>query len=159
MTTQPRLPDGKTINFIPRPTTLVRDIAEAVASYLGLSEGEICLVYGGEKLDDYKTIEDYNCEDGDPLDAHLVRRGGKPVIYLFPPSGESVPAQVSLKLSSAWSFSSIYPVAPVKALTSHNGVGGRGGEEIAWSVLAQDDGTLHDHSTSCDVSYLFWEAE
>lgn len=104
MTTQPRLPDGKTINFIPRPTTLVRDIAEAVASYLGLSKGGIRLVYGGEKMDDYETIEDYDCEDGDPLDAHLVLRGGKPVIYLFPPSGESVPAKVSLKLSSAWSY-------------------------------------------------------
>lgn len=147
------------LKVVARPTTLIKTIRRVVAGHLGICEEEIRITFDCFTMRLETSLSDHGCEDGDTLDVHKLQVGGKPVIYLFPPSTNSIEAKVSLRLSSAWSFSTVYPVAPVKALTLHDGVGGRGGEEISWSVLAKDDGTLRDHRTSCDVSYLFWEAE
>lgn len=136
-----------------RPTTLVKTILKATAAHLGMCESELRITYDGHFLRPENTISECDCEDGDSFDALLHQTGGKPVIYLLPPSGEYLEARVSLRLSSAWSFSAVYPVGPMKR------VGAAGGEEISWSVLAKDNGTLHDKLTNCDIAYLFWEAE
>ncbi|KAI1797045.1 hypothetical protein LXA43DRAFT_500331 [Ganoderma leucocontextum] len=77
-------------------------------------------------------------------------RGGKPVIYLFPPSTLS-DATVSVSLVPQWNFTHIYPLTETKALD-------HGGQQVSWSVSAKLDGTLVERGTGLELSYLFWEA-
>jgi hypothetical protein len=74
----------------------------------------------------------------------------KPVIYLFPSS--QVDVQVTVSLSPEWNFSSVYPVVPVKPLSS------MGQQQVQWKVCASPDGILTEADTGLRVSYLFWEA-
>ncbi|PBK81571.1 hypothetical protein ARMGADRAFT_1048796 [Armillaria gallica] len=73
----------------------------------------------------------------------------KPVVYLFSPL--PIDALVRLSLIKAWSFSVIYPDAPVTDSAF--------GQSITWNVKTHDDDTLTDMSTGTRVSYLFWETK
>ncbi|KAG1851689.1 hypothetical protein F4604DRAFT_1959187 [Suillus subluteus] len=95
------------------------------------------------------SIGSYNIKDGDFHDirelAHV--RGGKPVIYLYSPS--DIDVSVKLSLVPEWSLSVIYPVV---ATQDH-------GQRLEWNVRTHQDGSLTEHNSGLDVSYLFWEAE
>ena len=80
----------------------------------------------------------------------LRLRGGKPVIYLFPPT--PIPeATVSVTLDPRWSFSHVYPLAATKQLEDDR-------QRIGWTVSAEPDSTLVEKDTGLELSYLFWEA-
>ena len=75
-------------------------------------------------------------------------KGGKPVIYLFPPS--PLPSvNVALSLVPEWTFSALYPLAPITC-TKY------GGFSTTWTVSAASDGTYVELSTGTPLSYLFW---
>ncbi|KAG9096412.1 hypothetical protein FRC07_010938, partial [Ceratobasidium sp. 392] len=80
--------------------------------------------------------------------------GGKPVIYLLPPVPTSN-IHIRLSLADTWEFSALYPPTPITDETSS---AGDYGQSVAWNVDAKPDGTLLDHRTRREVSYLFWEA-
>ncbi|KAG9122273.1 hypothetical protein FRC07_001434 [Ceratobasidium sp. 392] len=80
------------------------------------------------------------------------QKGGKPVIYLFPPV-LMTDICVDLALVKSWDFSALYP--PTSVSTSRCGALG---QAISWTVNAKPDGTLFDHRTQREVAYLFWEA-
>ncbi|KLO11502.1 hypothetical protein SCHPADRAFT_905931 [Schizopora paradoxa] len=105
-------------------------------------------------LDD--TLKDLEFESGDTILGHLEQKGGKPVIYLFPPKLlENV--NIKLSLVPSWSFSVLYPPVPISSdahREDHNGET----QTVAWDVSAAPDGTLRDKSSNLSVSYLFWEA-
>ena len=105
----------------------------------GFCLGELCMLY----------VHDITRES--VLDLAPIQFGGKPVVYLFPPS--LIPdARVSVSLVPQWSFSHVYPLAAPKQLEN-------GRERVRWSVSAQPDGTLVEKDTNLELSYLFWEAE
>ncbi|KAG8922413.1 hypothetical protein FRC02_011867 [Tulasnella sp. 418] len=83
----------------------------------------------------------------------LRLKGGKPVIYLYPPS--VLTATVSLSLIPQWRFSALYPFTPITAAK----VGTETGEALVWVVTAHPDGTLRQEPSGVDTSYLLWEAE
>ncbi|KAJ7348987.1 ubiquitin family protein [Mycena albidolilacea] len=68
------------------------------------------------------------------------RRGKKPLIYLFSP--HIIEATVKLSLVHTWTFSSVYPIFPVKMLPS--------GRQVVQILV--------ELGTGLEVSSLFWEA-
>ena len=88
------------------------------------------------------------------LDGNLVRlRGGKPVMYLFPPY--TLPSvTVELLLASTWSFSAIYPPPQTSIPSGERQVP----QSLTWAIAAEPSGTLLDKMTGTEVSDLYWEA-
>ncbi|KZV82374.1 hypothetical protein EXIGLDRAFT_843823 [Exidia glandulosa HHB12029] len=70
----------------------------------------------------------------------------------MPPAGQTLSASVELALVPEWSFSAIYPVAPVSTK------GPASLECLTWDVDVRADGTLFDKRTAAEVTYLYWEA-
>ena len=100
----------------------------------------------------HDTLAAHGVQSGDILDLLVVQVGGKPVIYVYPPSGSTLDVRLDLSLVPQWEFSAIYPVVPAKTEPE-------GGQSISWSVKALPDGSLREVQTGLDVSYLYWEAE
>ncbi|KAG8770763.1 hypothetical protein FRC12_004070 [Ceratobasidium sp. 428] len=115
-------------------------------------------------VDDYHVFLDGNrlsgaqklgeCDYFDDSEFGFVRtqKGGKPVIYLFPPA-PTADIRLNLALVKSWDFSALYPATPIAASTC-----GVLGQAVSWTVDAKPDGTLFDHQTQREVAYLFWEA-
>lgn len=134
---------------------LVERLIASIVARTGICRKELVFWSNGERLDPYKTILESDFEDGDTVDVHKEQRGGKPVIYLYPPSGTEIDVQVRLSLIPQWSFSAMYPPAAIE----HANVSGHlTGQETSWDVHARSDGLLTDKKAGVDVTYLFWEA-
>ncbi|KAF5318019.1 hypothetical protein D9619_012045 [Psilocybe cf. subviscida] len=101
---------------------------------------------------DHRTIAAYGMEDEDEIWMRKEHIGGKPVIYLLPPSGSEIGASVKLSLVPEWHFSAIYRIVPVDSLAS-------GGQTLQWDVMTSCDGRLLEKNTGLEVAYLFWEAK
>ncbi|GAA5890595.1 hypothetical protein JCM6882_002974 [Rhodosporidiobolus microsporus] len=117
----------------------------------GMPPDQMRLIWKGQQLEELYTLEEYRF--GSVEDVYLVPRlrGGKPVIYLFPPT--PLPnVQVNLTLSPQWHFSALYPVCNV--IKSKDG-----SSSVVWTVDAVPEGQLVDKENGLDLSYLFWEAE
>lgn len=126
-----------------------------VGEVLGLAPEDFHLVFFGDYLNDTGTLASYGVESEDEIDVHERQVGGKPVIYLFPPA-RMLNIQTKLCLVKSWKFSAIYPLASIHSNKSAND---SIGESVAWIVDANPDGTLFDHETGREVTYLFWEAQ
>lgn len=133
------------------PHDTVASFRKIVHSKTGMAHKEQVLVYNGTRIYDEDTFETLGVEQGDIIIVMGEQVGGKPVIYLFPPTCMSN-VQVQLSLSNSWKFSELYPIQ----------FDGRTyesiGDHITWTVDAKPDGTLHDNVTQRQVAYLFWEA-
>jgi hypothetical protein len=110
------------------------------------------LTHNGKTIEGSQTLESIGVHQGSRIylatPGTLGLKGQKPVIYLFPPTPTSV--NICLSLSSAWEFSAVYPLVPVKRPAS--------GQTISWNVFAEPSGKLR-LSDGLEVSYLYWEAE
>jgi hypothetical protein len=73
----------------------------------------------------------------------------KPVIYVFSPS--EIDVSITLTLPPTLHFSALFPTPAIKHIS--------GAEQVNWTVRTLKDGTLVDHDTGLEISYLFWEAE
>ncbi|KAF9061948.1 hypothetical protein BDP27DRAFT_1234272 [Rhodocollybia butyracea] len=95
-------------------------------------------------------------EDGDIVNIYPEQTGGKPIIYIFPPTGqEEMDVSVSLSLIQQWKFSAIYPVVSVQPNQLEKSIPG---ECVTLDVRMHRDQTMTEKSTGLTVSYLYWEA-
>ncbi|VDB95548.1 unnamed protein product [Peniophora sp. CBMAI 1063] len=125
-----------------------------VAERLGKCRDSIRMTYEGSRIHDDETASMLNMEDGDVVYVSIEQVGGKPVIYLSPPSsGPAIDATVELELSAPWSLSALYPVRPGSIRTDSSY-----GQKTSWTVRADPYGVLYDKATETEVSYLYWEA-
>ncbi|KAG8845425.1 hypothetical protein FRB91_001759, partial [Serendipita sp. 411] len=125
----------------------VISMKEKLQGATGISPTSMRIIYKGQQTENDKKMEDYKIVPEATL--HMVLCLRKPVIYLF--SETNLTAEVSLSLSPALSFTTIYPPAPIKTIDS-------GEETIRWNVETRKDGTLLDKVTGLEVAYLYWEA-
>ncbi|KAG9046839.1 hypothetical protein FS837_003547 [Tulasnella sp. UAMH 9824] len=89
----------------------------------------------------------------------LRERGGKPIIYLYPPT--TIKATVKLSLSLDWSLSAVYPIPPGLKPTRFASESADYGRVVQWNVTAHPDGTVlvNTADDAVEATYLFWEAE
>ena len=131
-------------------------IFDRYADLTGTRRDEIRLFFAGRALEDdpYSSVRHIGLTDGSRV--HVVRplRGGKPVVYLYPPTAMDV--SVKLSLIPAWEFSALYPLTAIKKLELANG---QVEQHIEWNVHANPSGLLRDKLSGKDITYLFWEAE
>ncbi|KAK0492942.1 hypothetical protein EDD18DRAFT_1357324 [Armillaria luteobubalina] len=132
----------------------VTDLTNVIQESEGIPSDKQFLVYNHQILDSDFLLSDYDVADGATIflehsSPMPVLRGMKPVLYLFSPLPTD--ALIRLSLSKAWSFSVLYPDAPITDSEI--------GQSITWNVKTHEDHTLTDMSTGTRVSYLFWETK
>ncbi|KAG1771170.1 hypothetical protein EV702DRAFT_1202059 [Suillus placidus] len=125
----------------------VDELVADASHILGQRPTDVTAVWGGAIMREDRSIGSYNIEDGDSIKLQVSLRFAKPVIYLYSPS--EIDVSVKLSLIPEWSLSVIYPVVTTEG---H-------GQHLEWNVRTHQDGSLTEHKSGLDVSYLFWEAE
>ncbi|KAG1739617.1 hypothetical protein EDD22DRAFT_1045216 [Suillus occidentalis] len=95
--------------------------------------------FGVIVLQNDRSIRSYDIRNGDTIRLRVIPLTKKPIIYLYLPS--DIDISVKLSLIPEWSLSVIYPV------------------QLEWNVHTHQDGSLTEHNSGLDVSYLFWEAK
>ncbi|KAJ2931095.1 hypothetical protein H1R20_g5974, partial [Candolleomyces eurysporus] len=140
---------GRTIRVLCSPSDTIANFKAMIQDQEGMPPDQQRLLYNGQGLDENYTLNDYDVQTGATF--HIVLRliGGKPVIYLYPPTATRVSTKLSLV--PEWEFSAIYAVVPAKTKPQ--------GQELEWIVDASPNGTLKEVNTGLEVSFLYWEAE
>jgi len=129
-------------------------LSQVIESKTGVPPPQSSLVWKGRLLGvSSRALADYGIASGDSILLLLKLRGGKPVIYLFPPS--SLPnVTTELLLTPSWHFSAVYPSPQTTVPFGKN----EHSQCVTWAVAAEPGGTLFNKSTGTEVSYLYWEA-
>lgn len=153
-----KLPGGITTSIEVFPNTTIGQLKSELEDKEGVSLEQYVLLFEGatDHFEDDSTVADCKIREGSKLEAdHMIMflKVDKPVIYLFPPAAIS-DVRVQLSLVKSWTFSALYPPATIGADKS-SGLG----QSVTWDVDAQPDGTLFDHGSRREVTYLYWEAE
>jgi len=147
--------DNKRYTLDIRESDPISQIFDRSASLTSIPRDQIRLIYAGRQLEDgSSTVRDNGIKDGSRVWITLRLRGGKPVIYLYPPTAMGV--SVKLSLIPAWEYSAIYPFTMIKRLELAKG---QVGQLIEWNVNASPSGLLRDKLSGREITYLFWEAE
>jgi hypothetical protein len=133
----------------------ISQVFERYASLSGIPVDLLRLIYAGHEVENNgRTVHEARIRDGSTIDVALKLRGGKPIIYLYPPTVMDV--SVKLTLVPAWEYSALYPLTPIRKIELAKG---QVGQHIEWHVHANPSGLLQDKLSGKDVTYLFWEAE
>ncbi|GAA5823218.1 hypothetical protein JCM3770_004327 [Rhodotorula araucariae] len=141
---------GKLISITVYSHTTIENVRLVLDNLWGSYAVHSRLIHAGKQLEDKRSISDYGMKEGDTMYVVPRLRGGKPVVYLFPPTHLPT-ATVSLALSPEWNFSALYPVVDVEKRED-------GGARVEWTVSASPGDSLVDLASGLDLKYLFWEA-
>ncbi|KAL8292218.1 hypothetical protein RQP46_001684 [Phenoliferia psychrophenolica] len=152
ITLEVRWSGGPGIAFKIKPSSRFALIADRVALEMGKDVDDLTFQLDMARLALGETVQYNGLEDGDLIEVYPVQRGGKPVIYLFPPT-PLASVRVDLSLVPEWTFSALYPVVPIdRSKAPHSGT------TATWTVSASPSGDLVELSSGLSLSYLFWEA-
>ncbi|ORY88622.1 hypothetical protein BCR35DRAFT_329864 [Leucosporidium creatinivorum] len=129
-----------------RRHTSFRKLYLHVGQQVSRNMDEFQLLWRGRPLLLDDTPESMDFEEEEDLYMRSTQVGGKPVIYLFPPSAlDSV--QVDLTLVPEWTFSALYPLSDITR-------GKNGSSSTSWTVAASPEGNLVDKASSLSLCYL-----
>ncbi|QRV96135.1 ubiquitin family protein [Ceratobasidium sp. AG-Ba] len=145
---------GTRRNIQIEPTASIAELKLRIQEESGIPVEQQRLVHNRRMLLDEFSLSHYGLQTRSVIDVVVRLRGGKPVIYLFPPVPLSN-IHATLTLTDTWEFSALYPPTPIETskLPHSTNV-----QSVVWRVDAKPDGTLWDHGTHREVSYLYWEA-
>ncbi|KAG2136981.1 uncharacterized protein EDB93DRAFT_1253836 [Suillus bovinus] len=130
----------------------VDKLVSDASKILGKDPVYVDAVFEGMKMHGNRKIASYSIEDGDSIAIRDISYRSrmltkKPVIYLYSPS--DIDVSVKLSLIPELSLSVIYPIVTIE---DH-------GHRLEWNVRTHQDGSLTEHNSGLNVSYLFWETE
>ncbi|EUC55114.1 ubiquitin-60S ribosomal protein L40-1 [Rhizoctonia solani AG-3 Rhs1AP] len=108
---------GKTITCQVNSWLTIAGLKGLVQDKEGIPPSHQIFLFSGRQLEDERTLGDYNIQKESTVHLILKVRGGKPVIYLIPPSFTS-DIQVRLSLTRSWDFSEIYPPTTITRKTA-----------------------------------------
>lgn len=148
-----QFPDIDDVCVLMKLHTPMSKLYNHVAKVWGKKPEDFSLFFDERRLLSAYKLSDFGSAE-DLMDSTITviqeQKGGKPVIYLFPPTLlETV--NVKLSLVPAWTFSALYPLS---AITKSQD----GGTATQWTVSASPSGDLVELSSSLKLTYLFWEA-
>ena len=154
----PGYPDPKPVELSPEAWTIIwRDVHTVTIS---LESGILRVPMYLRWSITYLTLELSGIYSGNiislnstPVLNPLELRGGKPVIYLYPPSNLT-DVTVELSLTSSWRLSAVHP-PPMTTLPPGEP---HTAQSLTWAVAVEPNGTLVDKTSGMEVSYLYWEA-
>jgi hypothetical protein len=123
------------------------NLMRAHCARLGIDRSDIRFSFDLQPLDESKTFQYYEIEDGDIIDTSIPQKGGKPVIMIYGSQDETV--NVTLKLDKKWELSHIYPEGD----STENGL-------VKWGSVKLNPeeylgALVHQGKT---YPYLFWES-
>ncbi|KEP47991.1 putative ubiquitin [Rhizoctonia solani 123E] len=113
---QVKISSDKTITCEGGSFLAVEGLKQLIENKADVPALEQRLIFAGKQLSDGYTLGDYNIPKESTIHVFRSPRGGKPMIYLFPPSPTSN-IQVQLSLVQSWTFSEIYPPTAISAGT------------------------------------------
>ncbi|GAA6019750.1 hypothetical protein JCM10207_009252 [Rhodosporidiobolus poonsookiae] len=142
----------KTLTFYVPTLSTVEDLKCFIQDKEGIPPDQQRVIFGSRELEDPRVLLSYaELTHRSTLYMVTVLRGGKPVVYLFPPTFLPA-ARVSVTLSPQWGFCELDPVVDIKT-TEH------GESSVSWTVSAGPTGKLVDLASGTSHRYLFWEAD
>ncbi|KAL7413898.1 hypothetical protein BDY24DRAFT_388499 [Mrakia frigida] len=146
------------MKFAVLPHQTLGELKAAFTSKLGVPPKGYRFFFDGNLCLDEHTFFNLGLEDGDDIYANVEQKGGKPVIYVYPPQPMDVACRLSL--TRDWSFSAVYPQVDEKLLPD-------GGQSVLWRARVEKNGDMKMLSglpsdgnveVGLEVAYLYWEA-